>query len=688
VAKDPYRYFRIEVREILDGLAKGALELEKGGAQKEVVGRLFRYAHTLKGAARVVKQVELADAAHALEDVLSPHRDGALPVPRETIDKLLRFVDETNSALASLVAETPPLAPAPEPSPAPEVKTEQLETVRIEIQEMDALLDQVLQASAQVNGLASGEAALAEAQQVAFALLEEVSGRRANRSLASSLERARAIAEELREKLDRAGRRLAQGRDQAESAMKVVRERAHRLRLLPASTIFDALERATRDAALAQGVRVELVSSGGDSRLDGHVLFAVRDALLHVVRNAVAHGIEAPADRARLAKPATGRIHLHVEQRGQQVIFACRDDGRGIDVKAVRRAAVDRGLMNAAEAAALPDHAAMQLVFLPGFSTTKEVTGLSGRGVGLDVVRETAHRFKGGSEVRSELGRMTLIQLRVLVSLSSLVALLVEIGGAVFALPLDSASGALRVGNKDIIRAGGRESVLYRDTAIPFAPMARLLGHEDASEARRGACSAVVLHAGGRMAAIGIDRLLGTSELVIKPLPELAGPVPLVMGASLDADGNAQLMLDPAALIDATNTARGSVIAAEMRRSRPAILVIDDSLTTRMLEQSILESAGYEVDLATSAEEGLEKARQRTYGLFVCDVEMPGMDGYGFVKTTRADPTLREVPVIMVTSLGSTEHRQRGLDAGASEYIVKGEFDQGRLLHHIRALIG
>jgi two-component system chemotaxis sensor kinase CheA len=174
---------------------------------------------------------------------------------------------------------------------------------------------------------------------------------------------------------------------------------------------------------------------------------------------------------------------------------------------------------------------------------------------------------------------------------------------------------------------------------------------------------------------------------VIKPLPPLAGAAPLVMGASLDADGNPQLMFDVAALVEATCAAHG-IPAERPRTPRSPILVIDDSLTTRMLEQSILESAGYEVDVAISAEEALEKAHLRRYGLFVCDVEMPGMDGYGFVTATRADPEFREIPVIMVTSLNTPENRQRGLDAGACEYIVKGEFDQERLLHRIRTLIG
>jgi two-component system chemotaxis sensor kinase CheA len=719
VAKDPYKYFRIEAREILEGLAQGVLELEKKTAHKEIVGRLFRYAHTMKGAARVVKQPGLADAAHAIEDLLSPHRESDSAVPQASVNELLRIIDGMTTAVTALgsndtAGATPPAKPAavvalasatapafnngaPSAPPLQEATSgatatqastdDRLETVRIEIHEMDVLLDDIFQASAQVTGLAASEASLVQARQVASALMDQLGSRRSTRTAAAALERARAIAEELTGRLEQISDRLAQGRDQAEGAVRLVRERAHRIRLIPASTIFAALERATRDAALACGTSVELVTSGGENRLDGHVLLAVRDALLHVVRNAVTHGMEEAGERVRRGKPAVGQIHLHVEQRGHQVVFVCRDDGRGIDVDAVRLTAVKRQAISPADAETLSRQAAMQLVFLPGISTSKEVTGLSGRGVGLDVVRDTARRFKGDAEVHSEPGRTTCVEMRVPVSLSSLMALLVEVGGTTHSIPLDAARGAVRVRKEEIVRAGDNETILFEERAIPFSSMARLLGVGDAAAMERRTWSAVILRAGGRLAAIGVDRLLGTTELVVKPLPVLCGTVPLVMGASLDADGNPRLMFDAAALVDATCSARVKT-SAKVAPTRAPILVIDDSLTTRMLEQSILESAGYEVDVATSAEEALEKALVRRYGLFVCDVEMPGMDGYGFLTTTRADATLREIPVIMVTSLSTPEHRQRGLDAGASEFFVKGEFDQGRLLHRIRSLIG
>ncbi|HEY3495485.1 MAG TPA: response regulator, partial [Polyangiaceae bacterium] len=220
---------------------------------------------------------------------------------------------------------------------------------------------------------------------------------------------------------------------------------------------------------------------------------------------------------------------------------------------------------------------------------------------------------------------------------------------------------------------------------IPFVPLAAALKGEPVLDRAR-AWSAVVVGAGERLAAIGVDRLEGTSEVVVRALPAVIDADALVAGAALDASGNPELVLDAAGLVAAAEQARGG--SEDGRAPPPPLLVIDDSLTTRMLEQSILESAGYVVDLAVSAEEALEKARARRYGAFIVDVEMPGMDGFEFVTRTRADPELSKVPSILVSSRSAPEDLARGERAGASDYIVKGEFDQRRLLDTLRKLLG
>jgi two-component system chemotaxis sensor kinase CheA len=287
----------------------------------------------------------------------------------------------------------------------------------------------------------------------------------------------------------------------------------------------------------------------------------------------------------------------------------------------------------------------------------------------------------------SEPGAGTTVELRVPVTLSSLTVLLVEAGGAVLALPLQAVRRTLRVGPGATVRSGEGAVVLDGTEAVPFLRLAAALKREGSQPEGARACSAVVLEDGAGRVAVGVDRLLGVESVLVRPLPPLSPPSPLTAGVSLDGSGAARLVLDPEGLAAAVRVgARGP--AAPVPAARPPVLVVDDSLTTRMLEQSILESAGYEVELAVCAEEALAKAREQRYGLFVVDVEMPGMDGFEFVARTRADPALRGTPAILVTSRSSADDRRRGEEAGARAFIVKSEFDQAQLLRTIRELVG
>ncbi len=687
MAKDPYKYFRIEARELLDGLSQGVLELERRAFDPEIVARLLRLAHTLKGASRVVKLVEIARLAHTVEDVLGPYREQG-PVPHDGVEQLLLLLDRIGTQVGQIDAGLATAGPAAA-QPAERLAPAPFATVRVELEEMDLLLEGVTEATVQINSLHREGAAVEHAQHVATLLVEQLSPRRLGTDGPSPLtaQRTYALAEELRSSLERLGRSLSGGVEQVSRELAQVRDAANRLRLLPASIIFGPLERAVRDAAQELGRSVTFHPSGGDGRLDAHVLAALRDALLHVVRNAVAHGIEPEAERLAAGKPAAGRVTLEVARRGSAVAFVCRDDGRGVDVEAVKRAAVRAGVLTEDEAAVAGRGEILRLLLRGGLTTTRAVTEVSGRGIGLDVVREAAARLKGEVVLESEAGRGTSLELRVPVSLSSLSALVVEASGVAAVVPLDAVRRTMRLARSEIARASSSDSIVFDGKVIPFLPLAKALRRPMPATQKRSHWSVLVVESAGSLAALGVDRLLGATIVVVRPLPSWTDVDPMVLGASLDAEGNPQLVLDPGGLVLAAHAGRGAQ-AEPVAAIRLPLLVVDDSLTTRMLEQSILESAGYEVDLATSAEEALIKAGARRYGLFVVDVEMPGMDGFGFVARTRTDPSLRDTPAILVTSRGSPEDRRRGEEAGARAYIVKGEFDQGFLLETIRELVG
>ena len=700
MAKDPYQYFRVEARELLDGLTQGILQLEKGPSAppSQDVARLLRLAHTLKGAARVVMQPRIAERAHTLEGILTTYRESELPLSKAQESELLRLLDEISSYLAAISS----LAPNPERLPA----EEHLETLCVETQEMDALLQTLTEAGVQLGALRKGIGAADRLRDLTGQLLDLLAVRPGeNRDLAAAasgvagMAQARFLAEELRSSLDHLQRSLAVDIERVDGAFVEMRDVTHRLRLIPAQTVFASLARSVRDAAQTLGKRVAFDASGGEVRLDANVLASLRDALMHVVRNAVAHGVESEGERIALAKPPTGQVRLEVRRRGSRVSFVCTDDGRGIDVEAVRTAAVVRRLVPATAAKALsPDQviALLGSVGAVGLTTSRVVTELSGRGIGLDVVRATLSQLKGEMSIRSEPGRGVSVEVQVPVSIAALQGLVVEAGGARLAIPLDAVKQTLRIRDLEVARSAEGDSILHAGKVIPFLPLELALrrsgsgGSNLGHRVNPGIWSAVVVQAGGRCVALGVERLLGAAFIVMRALPSVVEADTVVAGASLDAEGTPQLVLDPAGLVAAAERSRGETFkaAAEVHAQPAPILVIDDSLTTRMLEQSILEAAGYQVELAVSAEDGLVKARDHLYSLFIVDVEMPGMDGFGFVSHTRADPVLRNIPAILVTSKDAVDDRRRGQQVGASAFIVKGEFDQMQLLQKIRTLIG
>lgn len=674
-AADPLRYFRIEAREISEELGRGALQIERA-ATPELIARLMRLAHTLKGAASVVKQREIAQHTHALEDALAALGDGGA-VGGETIDGILAHVDAIAACVAALGSGEPQAE-----APADPGFGEPAATLHADTAEMDALLAGISEVSVQINGFRHAIGQAEEARHLADILADRAMLQAAGRGQEDAAStKTRQFAEDLQRLAAGLEQALKTGVDQSVREVEQAYAAAERLRLLACGTVFASLERATRDAARSLGKSALVSVKGGDVRLDAQVLGLVQRALVQLLRNAVAHGIEPPEVRRAAGKPEAGQIGIEVARRGGRVAFICSDDGPGIDLENLRHLAEARGLARPGMSSA----ALLDLLLKGGLSTSAEVTEISGRGVGLDVVREIAARLGGEVKARTQAGAGTQIELVVPVSLSALDVLLVEIAGAVLALPLAAVRRATRLAPGDLTQTAKGNSIVHDGKVVPFVPLARAMRAGIAPGRARGARSAIVVAGAGGLAAAGIDRLLGAANVVVRPVPAIARADAVVAGIYLDAQGTPRAVLDPDALVTAMTGAAG--ISEPVAERPPPILVIDDSLTTRALEQSILEAVGYEVDLATSAEEGLEKARARRYGLFLVDVEMPGMDGFGFVETIRADPALHAIPAILVTSRAAPEDRQRGIDAGARAYIVKSEFDQGQVLETIRGLL-
>lgn len=646
MAEDRYRYFRVEGQELLEAMTLDALALERGEAIEAALPRLRRHAHTLKGAARVVGLEPIARLAHALEDRLGAA--GSLEAPSGELWTLIDAIASALQALGKPDAGTAARAEHPEP-PGPAQPESDIRSVRVELKAMDALLGGLVELGVLVDGL-----------------------RRQQRSLEAASRLAASLGAGEREQAARL--------DRLESEQRTARAQAEQLRLVPAQVIFSQLGRAVRDAAVSEDRPARFEASGGETRLDGQVLFALRDALLHVVRNAVAHGIEPAGERRAALKPAHGQVRLHVERRGSRVAFVCEDDGRGVDEAALRRAAVAQGLLAAAEAAAASREEVLALAMRAGVSTRGAVSELAGRGVGLDVLRATVERLQGTLTLQSEPGAGTVIEVLVPISLAGVSALLVEAAGRIGALPLAAVERTLRLGAEPVARTPGGQRVLEAGEAVPLLSLARAWGLKGAEPD----ASAVLLKGATGRAAIAVDRVVGIVELVVRPLPAGLGKLPLVAGAAFDAEGRPLLLFEPDELVAAARRDSGPA-APEVER--PAVLIVDDSLTTRMLVAGLLEPAGYAVTQAASAEEALELAATSDFRLFVVDVDMPGLDGVAFVERTRADARLARTPAVLLTGRSAPADRERGLAAGASGYFVKAEFDHVRFLAAVRALV-
>ncbi len=689
MAQDPYRYFRVEARELVDQLAQGVLDLEKGAPGAQQVPRLLRLAHTLKGAARVVKQAEAADLAHAIEDALAPFRDSAAALPRQDLDALRRLLLGLEGRLAELGPPADTARTAVQPAPE-----EAFHVLRADLGELDGLLAGIAETHAHVGALRQSAETAQRTRHLADLLAAQLSSPQAGldhgrpdpaRRDGAAGDRLRSLADELRALSRRLERGLASSLDHLDRELEQVRDATEQLRLVPTSRLFLPLERTALDAARELGKEVAFAGRGGEVRLEAQVLTAVEAALVQLVRNAVAHGIEPPGERRAAGRSPAGQVSLTVVRRGRRVVFRCQDDGRGFDLEAVRRAATRKGLPSA-EVGRLGADELLALLLAGGISTSGAVTGVAGRGIGLDLVRDIAQRLGGEVAVETGAAAGTTVELTVPLSLAAVEVLMAEAAGAAVAIPLDAVRRTLRAAPADVAVNAGRESLLTDGQALPVVSLARALGAGGGGPNGARPWSAIVVEGAEGLVALSVDRLLGTATTVLRPLPELAPCAAIVAGAWLDAEGTPRLVLDPDALVAEARRAAAPESAAAA--APLPLLVVDDSLTTRMLEQSILESAGYEVHLASSGEEALEAARRTRYGLFLVDIEMPGMDGFTFIERSRADPALRDVPAILVTSRSAPEDRRRGAEVGARGYIAKGEFDQAELLGRIRALVG
>jgi chemotaxis protein histidine kinase CheA len=709
--------FRAEVEERVASLSAGLLQLEAHPSPRQVVAGLFRDAHTVKGSARMLGLSGVLQVAHRCEDVLGALRDGRLTARPDVISVLLGACDGMTSALPGvddpvpdehlvalahalervLAGDDPVDVPHWEPAVVvddddADAARHRGDSVRVATAKVYELLDvvgeaeldarRVERASMAIDAVTTEQARWLRTLRDALVDTEPDARLALTRLLAVGDQMADA-ARDLRELVDDAHGRLAQ-----------VRDGAMGLAMVPVRRVVAGLPRVVRDVAAAGGKDVELRLLGEDVELDKQVLDGVSDALKHLVVNAVDHGCESLEQRLRAGKPPRATVSVAARSSGGTVVLDVSDDGAGIDEDALRAVAVAHGLLPADTT--LAGQALWQLLFEPALSTSTEVTETSGRGVGLDVVRTAVEALGGSVDVSSTPGAGTTFTMTLPVTLGVLRCLIARVGDERYALPVPGVVESLSLKDATVHVLAGSPVVVRHGSTLPLLDLGAALGVAGDRDPR----AAVVVRHADRQVAWAVDRLEGELELVVKDLGPFLGRLPLISGATIDGDGSVLCLVDLRELGGSSGAGAGTgagvsalsvpasaeVEVPAARRAR--ILVVEDSVGVRELERAILEGAGYDVVTAVDGLDGAARLTDDPADLVVSDVEMPGMDGYTLTRTIRRTRGWEQVPVVIMTSRGSEDDQRAGLDAGASAYLLKTEFDQNQLVETVRRLIG
>ena len=472
-----------------------------------------------------------------------------------------------------------------------------------------------------------------------------------------------------------------------------LQDRVRGVRMLPVMTLFDIFPRMVRDLARDMRKEITLQIEGGESELDRHIMEAIKDPLTHLLRNAVDHGIETPEQREVTGKPRKGTIVLRAAQKDNSIVLKVSDDGAGIDVDALKKKAVEHNFLRAQDTAALSDQESIGLIFHSGLSTQAQATDISGRGVGLDVVRQNLELLHGLVQTDSIAGHGTTFTLTLPLTLVTNQVLLLEISDQIMAVPVTSVERIQRVAISDIGSIKGGATISVNGKPLPLTYLARALGLNGTKKTAPldETIPVVILGAAEKRAAFQVDGFQGIQEVVIKSMGQQLRQVQNVAGACTLGSGQVIMILNTTNLMKFTHT--GPAVAAhipaeEHETGVHKILVVDDSITTRTLEKNILENAGYQVSVAADGEEAWALIQSEPLDVIVADVDMPRMDGFTLTENVKTDERYKEIPVVLVTSWDDKQHKIRGMEVGANAYITKQTFEQQDLLETIEKLIG
>ena len=716
--------FELEASELVEAASSAVMELEQcdAAARASIFDRLGRNLHTLKGSSATCGLLDVSELAHKLEDLVAPYKKSSDPFPPQQADLLLKGLDLLMSrvrihargqgktlpglhlAMPELFGASAQPGEVQAVEAAPKAKAakkagpagaQQPETLQDGMPTLEAFTD-------------SGEAAVAadgiegiEGPSEESANFEATSWRVDNRqvlNLMREVERLRELrlnlmdrardlamqadllaqgdygqeAKSLKVPLQRMKVELSYDIETTGSVVELMEEHLKAIYSMPVGKALEPLQRVLRDTCRQTGKLAKLSVAGGELMLDRRILEGLSSPLVHLVRNAVDHGLEMPELRDSLGKHQEGALVIRLEQQGNWLNLEVSDDGKGLDPVKLRETAVSKGIIRSDEAAALSDIEACELIFRAGFSTASSVSRLSGRGVGMDVVKSAVKQLRGMIEVHSNPGQGTRFLITLPLTLGASPMMLLKAGNGTFGLPVPSVESVFKAGSGILDKVGEEWRLKWQESWLKLSDLSAVLGLRAAAEAAEG-MNIVVLQSQGKRLALMVEQIEGDAELVILPLPEGVAAEGSYQGAAMHSGGELMLVLRPDWLIEQGGK-RGAA------RGKLKALVVDDSLTARAMHRGILESGGYMVHAAASAKQALQMLEAGTYDVIICDVSMEGMDGLEFTRTLKSGPRPLATPVVLVSANDSEEDRSAALESGAESFISKQDCAAGRLL--------
>lgn len=739
--KELIEVFRIELDEKIQSIADHLLQLEKNppaSGRNALLEEIFRDAHSIKGASRGVGLDVVADLSHGLESLFSALKKQPEWPTSDAIDAALESLDfmrgafqqfvqdikpsaqqaksisqRLKSATETIQHQTPPLplepptsAPAQisqpptarwrpplpsappveaieEPLPPP-VTSPESEVLHLTIDKMERLgawTEEINVAILDVIDPLQKTRLIAEQAELLAQWLHTLS--LAPTSAKEAVKEIQSVCASLRHELTTASRQLQQ-------LTRSMQREVVEMRQVKIATLTRLIPRMVRDLARELGKQVDIEILGDHLVIDRTVLNLLRDPLNHLLRNALDHGLEAPEQRSTHNKPATGLIKLHFLQAGHRLQVIIQDDGVGMDAQRIGQSAIKKGIIDAESCQALNQDERLKLIFRPGFSTREILTTVSGRGIGLDVVQTNLRAIHGSVRVATQINQGTTFTLDLPLTMTTQRGLIIRVAEQVLAIPTTPIEHILLVRPQMRIRVDNRDALLLDGTPTPLGFLADILGvGQKTPWPATKAIPAVVISNGWRKVAFLVDDALEDREIVIKKLPPPLWSVPNVAGGAITGTGRVVVVLDPIALIESalTHPTHASFDRTPAPMTKKRILVVDDSITTRTLENNILTNSGYSVQLATNGLEAWEILQKQPFHLVISDVQMPIMDGFQLTERIKSSDTLKEIPVIIVSSLGSAKDQQRGVEVGADAYIIKGQFETKALLEVVEQLI-